>query len=362
MIPIIIKQMKDNINKNDIISLKFLFSLPIDTSRVKDYIVENLDMEEMSIVLKDIKTNDTYKAKDTELGNIYGRKVSLRKGNVLYQYSYAYNNYKRELVRTNILVYDNDTILEVEVEHPNTMEIFSHEHETFSIRYYVDKRVVYSNTYRNYMNTFFKEENLYSNDVSFNKYFYNINKKNIIYGIQAIESFYSLFHLRGICVLDNNKFVENYLPFTMNKNFYKNNFSDYRSVIYFESFNNLDTYSVAITKDDKKLKCDYKVKDNKGEEIEVKGFVLSIIKEGVITLEEIDRVKEYLEYLTTICDERFLKTVKKELEIFRNKLSNNIVENFKLEDFKKNYESYLEKYRESYDREKLALEKTLNFK
>lgn len=362
MIPIYIKRLKDTVKKDDIIDLRFLFSLPIDSSRIKDFVVDSLDMEDMSIVVRDRKCNDTYIVKDTELGNIYGRKVTIKNGNIEYKYSYAYDNYKRELVRTNILVHDGNTTLEVEVEHPNTMEIFSHEHETFSIRYYIDKKMVYGKTYRNYMNTFFKEENLYSDSVSYNKYFYNINKQNMIYGIQAIESFSNFFHLRGICVLDNNKLVENYLPFTMNKTFYKANFSNYKSVMYFESFNNLDTYSVSITKDGEKLKCDYRVKDNKGAEIEVKGFVLPIIKEGVITLDEIDKVKEYLDYLTTICDERFLKTVKNEIGIFRDKLCDNKLDIFKLEDFKKNYRDYLEEYKDSYSREKLTLEKTLNFK
>ncbi len=361
MIPIYIKQLKNTINKNDLINLRFLFSLPIDTSKINDYTISYLDLEDMYIIVKDSKTNTTYIVKDTELGNIYGRKITIKKDNIEYKYSYAYDNYKRELVRTTILVHNQNKTLEVEIEHPNTMEIFTHDHQTISIRYYLHKKIVYSKTYRNYLNTFYKEENLYSDTTSYNKYLYNLNN-NIIYGLNNLESFNNFFHLRGICALDNNKYVINYLPYTINKTFYKNTLEKYNSILYFESFSNLDIYSITITKDNKELKCHYKVKNNQGQEIEVKGIIISPLTPGLITIEELNKINNYLEYLTTICDERFIITVKNEINTFINLLTHNPIETFNLKDFNQNYLHYLNYYSHKYDNAKLTLEKTLNFK
>lgn len=342
-----ISNLKPNVSDNSLDTWKNLLTFPLDSTRLDSYKIIKKDLKEIELL--DTKENIFYKVSDTKMGNLYSRKITIKYQEHEYHYLYIYNEKNYELVRTNTYLIKDNKILEIEKELPNNMEIFMHNFQSSVIRYYIDKKPVLVKTYRDNKISKYVEECLYGKKVNYNKYVYYL-KDNLIYGINEIGAFNDFFSLTGICVLDNQEIVANYTPYTLNSKYYKEKFKGYKSVIYFQAYNNLDNYSLTITKDHKDIKMEYKIVDKDKKIIEVKGIKFNSM-DGPFNEIELDKISKYLDYLESVFDERFIKVCKQEIENFKEIIKNNMKKDLSKKD--------MPIYEREYQEKKEMLEKTL---
>ena len=234
------------------------FNIPVDESRLEDYIINRIDFNTPSIELFDKKTKTTYISENTYDANLLNYSGVQKIFNSLLSLtpthkteSLYYIGDKNPIIE-NMTFNDGEFDLVFERKFGNKIEASDNNSIQFTIRYsqqlkYKDRNVkqqLLTKIYKIYSDKKNKDslEQLYTYDINnYVKYNYKKDKytyvKNngIIYGINELEINDKKFFLSGICFENTNSNLNEYFPLNMNpdryqlikekKNTYKNDFT-----------------------------------------------------------------------------------------------------------------------------------------
>ena len=324
------------------------FNIPIDQSRMGDYIINNINYSTPAIEIIDQKNNVFYNAEYTGDANLldYSGPVQfnsvistspLRKEEILY---YIGNDTP---VAIKLTFKDEDYELTFERENINSVGISSSSGAVIIIRYlqninYNGKNVkqplfnkIYKNSYR-YENCIGSFEQTYTYGMSNfirlhdtqDKYTYT-KDGNVIYGINELQQENGCKYLRGICFESTNVFKHYYLPFNMDeKNYPLLNETDVNSAMIFKFGTGFGHhYALQVYKDEEKIKIIYsfnELQSTKDEEETMVNneYYLPNLSSGTISNEEIQSVLSLLKI--QLDGNKALETILSELNTFGTKI------------------------------------------
>lgn len=137
--------------KATLIDVVKFFNIPIDETRIEDYIINSIDFKKPSIKIYDSKTSTSYTAvftSDADLLNTYGGKVRfnrLKIDNPLAKVDSIYYIGEKTPLKSQMTFTYHDYELVFETENPHR-EFFSNTGVKFTVRYsknvdYEDKKV-----------------------------------------------------------------------------------------------------------------------------------------------------------------------------------------------------------------------------
>ena len=332
--------------KATLLNVVELFNISIDSSRLDDYVVKNINFLVPSIELYDTKNNVTYYAEYTSRADLlqsYG--VEVKYINVIingidYRVESLHWIDDTNPIITKLTFKNGEYNLSFTGERANNINLCSTDGLEFSVRYsknvenrrgkeveakLLTKRLKKDGRYTKHF------EHLYTYDDSFyiiregmqEKYIY-IYDDCIIYGIGDIDQKDLCHHFRGICFEDMTKDVENYLPLNMrisnsSKLFDKN----VQSAMVFSGWTEenkrhfLDIYKYNDT-----ISINYQESDitQQPSQITNRNLNIPIFGNGKITKEEIAQIISTLEF--ELPNNGFMMVVIHELREYLSKIAN----------------------------------------
>ncbi len=214
------------------------FNIPIDQTRVQDYMIQNIDYNEPSIEIVDTKTNTSYTATYTYDANLlhynseekdFNRVVST---NPIRTIESIYYIGKKNPIITKMTFTDRDYELVFEKEFGNGVNIFFDQGVKFSIKYLQNIMDHGKIVQQPLLTKIYKDSSSEGNTNIFEQVYtyggaYSRKEENtqdcytylrdnqVIYGINQIRQKDICNYLQGICLENANVSVDNYFPFNM---------------------------------------------------------------------------------------------------------------------------------------------------
>lgn len=325
------------------------FNIPIDKSRMEDYIVEKIDYTTPSIQIKDEKNDITFTAVYTcnaDLLNFSGgmqfnsviSTSPIRKEEILY-----YIGSETPII-TKMTFTDGEYDLVFEREMANSVGIFVNDGVRMAVRYlqnivYDGRDVkqplfnrIYKNSYRNEkFDGVFEQTYTYGPhrfikwDDTQDKYVY-IRNNNVIYGINELEQKGLCNYLRGICFESTDIPASDYFPLNMYaKDYPLLNEGNINSAMIFrfgtgdaihhslQVYKSNDAISILFHSEKHHYEGEYRVETIASEE-----YGLSNLSAGTISSEEIQNVLSSLQ--EKLVDSEVLSVISSELNAFGTKI------------------------------------------
>jgi len=329
------------------------FNIPIDETRLEDYVIRNIDFKELSIEIYDSKTITSYTANYTcnaDLLNTYGGGIRfnrLKLDNPLAKVDSIYYIGGNTPLKSQMTFTCGEYELVFETENPHG-EFFSNNDVKSTVRYsksvdYEDRKVQATLLTRVFKRHFKEEtisnifEHLFTYDLGHyiqrddmqDKYTYSF-ADNVIYGVQEHDERQSKKHIRGICFQSTNVKTSNYLPYNIRESDYPmlkdNNLS---SAIIFKGStgsteDHRDRENLEIYKNNNGIHIKYHVNrhfrelgvDHKPILEQVISLPLQAI--GKLTLEELQSIAELLKL--RFASDEFIALILQELQVFDEKI------------------------------------------
>ncbi len=355
-----IKKINDEYENKKIDKLTFLkelvklFNITLGDSDLSNYDIKSFDFSKLSLEIVNTKDNSLYTANYSSLANYFGddfytHSIQLIKTTYTANNRMIENLYKisdRELVLSKITFKNGEYGLIIEKERPNWFKGVSDGYKT-TVKYTQNmdwretkvQQILLCNKYEtNYLNekkdNYFEKKYTYgtfgtrryfNSDDHYDKYLYN--KNNCInYGIIDLKLPSLCKFLRGICIENYKEFNYKMFPSSMTA-------SDYRvlcqghfnSAIIFECRTEDDVWHfLEIYKSDT-IKIKYRSYQNIStstfKEIDNNKYTIPISCEGIITIEEVNKIINFLE--SNIVNQQLVTVITNELSTFKNKLARN---------------------------------------
>lgn len=335
--------------KATLLDVAKFFNIPIDKSRLEDYIVEKIDYTTPSIQIKDEKNGITFTAVYTcnaDLLNFSGgmqfnsviSTSPIRKEEILY-----YIGSETPII-TKMTFTDGEYDLVFEREMANSVGIFVNDGVKMAVRYlqnivYDGRDVkqplfnrIYKNSYRNEkFDGVFEQTYTYGPhrfikwDDTQDKYAY-IRNNNVIYGINELEQKGLCNYLRGICFESTDIPASDYFPLNMYaKDYPLLNEGNINSAMIFrfgtgdaihhslQVYKSNDAISILFHSEKHHYEGEYRVETIANEE-----YGLSNLSAGTISSEEIQNVLSSLQ--EKLVDGEVLSVISSELNAFGTKI------------------------------------------
>ena len=323
------------------------FNIPVDESRLEDYIINRIDFNTPSIKLSDKKNKTTYISEYTYDANLLNYSGVQKKFNSLLSLtpthkteSLYYIGDKNPIIE-NMTFNDGEFDLVFERKFGNKIEASDKNSIQFTIRYsqqlkYEDRNVkqqLLTKIYKIYSDKKNKDslEQLYTYDINnyveynYKKDKYTYVKNNgIIYGINELEINDKKFFLSGICFENTNSNLNKYFPLNMNPDRYqlikeKKN----TSAMIFTGFSENSYYSIEIYKNDITLHIKYYEENHcskslNNDNTENKEIDFPLLNTGNISNEEIQIIINELN--SQFSNNEFINLISNELVTFGKKI------------------------------------------
>lgn len=337
--------------KATLLDVAKFFNIPIDESRLEDYVVKKIDYKVPSIEIMDENNNISYIANytgDSNLLNFSGPTqfnsiVSIsptRKEEKLY-----YIGSETPII-TKMTFSDGEYELVFERQMSNSVGLFINNGVKMTVKYlqnviYDGKNVkqplfnrVYKKNYRNgEFDGSFEQEYTYGSphiikyDNTQDKYAY-LKNNNVIYGINEFEKNGACTYLRGVCFENTNIDPSHYLPFNMYVQDYPMlNKNDINSAMIFRCITEDDVHhSLQIYKSNDNISIMYHSKKYFYEEeyrVEIianEEYNLTTLSDGTISIEEIQNILTSLQ--EKFEDNIFIDIISTELNTFSQRIDN----------------------------------------
>ena len=249
--------------KATLMDLAEFFNIPIDETRITDFVIKSMDFKEPNIEIYDTKTNTSYSAHYTcnaDLLNAeYGTESNtirfnrMKIDNPLAKVDSIYYIQWLTPIKSQMTFTRGDYMLTFEIEEQHA-ELRGNYGKKYTIRYsknvdYEDRKIqepLLTRIYRRYVNeksnTF---EHLFTYNLGYHKlreenqgkYTYAF-KDNIIYGIQVHDNKEPKKYIQGICFQNTGVWVKDYLPYSICESDYPRivSDSDVKACIVFNGF------------------------------------------------------------------------------------------------------------------------------
>lgn len=339
--------------KGLLISVVIFFNIPIDETRIEDYVIRSIDFKKPSIDIYDSKTNTSYTAYytcDADLLNSSGGKIRFNRLKINNPHAKVDSIYyigENTFLKSQMTFTMGEYELVFEMENPHD-EFFSNNGQISTVRY--SKTVDYENRkvqaalLTRIFKRYFKEkalnntfEQLFTYDLGHlipkddrqDKYTYFF-VDNVIYGVQEHDENQAKKHIRGVCFQRTNVKISDYLPFSIRENDYPMlKDSDLCAAIIFNGSTGStkdywDRENLDIYKNNNGIHIKYHVvrhfrdlgTDNKLLLEDV--ISLPLQAAGKLTLGELQRIIELLK--SRFVGDEFIALVLQELQVFAEKI------------------------------------------
>ncbi len=334
--------------KATILDVAKFFNIPIDESRIDDFVVNSIDCTTPSIEITDLKNSISYTATYTGNADLlnysgptqFNKVVSispLRKEEILY---YIGSNYP---IITKMTFTNGEYDLVFEREINNFVGIFSNDGVMMTIRYLQNliyngrsvKQPLFNKIYRGNPNKedyvdVFEQTYTYSPcsfiacDNTQDKYSF-IKNNNVIYGINKFEQKGCCHYLRGICYESTDVPTSNYFPMNMHAENYPllNQTNLYSAMIFKFRTEDGIHHSLQVYKTKDAISIIYHSEKHhhdgryRNENIADEKYTLPSLSDGTISSEEIQRV---ITSLKSILKDAALYITSNELNAFATKI------------------------------------------
>lgn len=319
-----------------ILELANLFNIKLDETRLDDYVIKRIFIE--NIEIEDTKNKINYKSaisSHASLLNMIGpgmKWLNIEETSLDYKKEFLYDTSVSEIepIVYRITLPKDEYLLCFQKEKNEVGKFFTIRYiKSYEYNGKMDFERLLSKEYVKIENNCsLKMIETYSADDPRNhdnrteKYVYNLDN-NIIYGVSDFKEKDICSNFKGFCFEKTNDTVKKYVPLGM---MYESNYEGFfePNTISIIAFQSDYQHRIEIYKDDKNLNINYFTLDNNGKEKNRK-YKLPKLSSGTINNDEIDALIKYLKssysnyFIQIVCDN--LLAFKEEIDI-KNKVKN----------------------------------------
>ena len=309
--------LNENTKGKSIIELGKLFNIEVHEERTKDYKVLNIDVDNLSIEIKDEKYGVIYKSfytKNCDTLNYYGNILRFIIVEEISDERYLeriYNIGDVKPIITRMIFEEKEYALVFEKEESISEETFLDNGKKLTIRYLktnnygtydplltrvlkVDDSNSFEQTYTYSDTSKVKENN------SFNKSVYVVDE-SVIYVVNEASFDKPISYFKGICIENMCVDISKYMPRGIDiRNYKRLSSKDTLSAIIFKGIVEDNFHLLEIYKDNKYITISHRVQNNMVDDLEIKevfneSIELSVIDGGNISINELHRVIDSLD-------------------------------------------------------------------
>lgn len=306
-----------NENRKSIIELGKFFNIEVFEGRTKDYKVLNIDVDNLSIEIRDEKYGVIYKSfytKNCDMLNYNGNILRFIIVGEISEERYLeriYNIGDAMPIITRMIFEENEYALVFEKEESISEDTFLDNGKKLTIKYLktdshgtyapILTRVVKVSDSDLFEQTYtYSDTNKVKEDNSFNKSVYVVDE-SVIYVVNEASFDKHISYLKGICIENMSADISKYMPYGIDiKNYKRLASKDTLSAIIFKGIIENNFHLLEIYKDSNYITISHRVQNNMLDEVEVKkvsneSIELPVIANGKISINELHRIIDSLD-------------------------------------------------------------------
>lgn len=306
-----------NENRKSIIELGKFFNIEVFEERTNDYKVLNIDVDNLSIEIRDEKYGIIYKSfytKNCDMLNYNGNILRFIIVGEISDERYLeriYNIGDAMPIITRMIFEENEYALVFEKEESISEDTFLDNGKKLTIKYLksdshgtyapILTRVVKVSDSDSFEQTYtYSDTNKVKEDNSFNKSVYVVDE-SVIYVVNEASFDKHISYLKGICIENMSADISKYMPYGIDiKNYKRLASKDTLSAIIFKGIIENNFHLLEIYKDSNYITISHRVQNNMLDEVEVKkvsneSIELPVIANGKISINELHRIIDSLD-------------------------------------------------------------------